>query len=110
MATEISAIISWHDVLHPGIGGTGKWYCRVGFVDDGERTPTETERVFHFIIDPGLPGAIFVVFGYRPSRPGGSRGQETTVDPVQYQSTLPYRKYRRYLARYRVSFKGIAIL
>ena len=54
-------------------------YCRVGFVDDGERTPTETERLFYFIIDPVLPGAIFVVFGYRPSRPGGARGQETSA-------------------------------
>ena len=54
MATEISDIISWHDVLHPDIGVRGKGnfpqhgtagQCWGRFVDDGDTTGVAAQRV-----------------------------------------------------------------
>ena len=77
-------------------------YCRVGFVDDGERTPTETERLFYFIIDPGLRGAIFVVFGAGKRTRSGDHCRSSAVS--KHIAVSKVSKNRRYLARYRVSF------
>ena len=60
MATEISAVISWHEVLHPDIGDRGKWnfpwhgtagQCWLRFVDDGDTTGVSAQRV----ISPTAP-------------------------------------------------------
>ena len=54
MATEISAVISWHEVLHPDIGDRGKWnfpwhgtagQCWGRFVADGDTTGVSARRV-----------------------------------------------------------------
>ena len=54
MATEISAVISWHEVLHPDIGDRGKWnfpwhgtagQCWLRFVADGDTTGVSAWRV-----------------------------------------------------------------
>ena len=54
MATEISAVISWHEVLHPDIGDRGKWnfpwhgtagQCWLRFVTDGDTTGVSARRV-----------------------------------------------------------------
>ena len=54
MATEISAVISWHEVLHPDIGDRGKWnfpwhgtagQCWGRFVADGDTTGVPARRV-----------------------------------------------------------------
>ena len=54
MATEISAVISWHEVLHPDIGDRGKWNCpwhgTAGqcwerFVADGDTAGVSARRV-----------------------------------------------------------------
>ena len=60
MATEISAVISWHEVLHPDIGDRGKWnfpwhgtagQCWGRFVADGDTTGVSARRV----ISPTAP-------------------------------------------------------
>ena len=60
MATEISAVISWHEVLHPDIGDRGKWnfpwhgtagQCWERFVADGDTTGVSARRV----ISPTAP-------------------------------------------------------
>ena len=54
MATEISAVISWHEVLHPDIGDRGKWnfpwhgtagQCWERFVADGDTAGVSARRV-----------------------------------------------------------------
>ena len=54
MATEISAVISWHEVLHPDIGDRGKcnfpWHGTAGqcwerFVADGDTAGVSARRV-----------------------------------------------------------------
>ena len=60
MATEISAVISCHEVLHPDIGDRGKWnfpwhgtagQCWLRFVADGDTTGVSARRV----ISPTAP-------------------------------------------------------
>ena len=48
MATEISAVISWHEVLHPDIGDRGNGtagQCWLRFVADGDTTGVSARHV-----------------------------------------------------------------